>query len=254
MDNPVEWAKKHPRVAMGAGVAVAAILVFAVWPRGASGGASAGTVYAGPSDAQVAAAAASAESAAQRQLAMFQIQSQADLAEAQLLFQDAAHERELQATIGMQQAQLALAMREVQRDENLAAIGANVQLAQQQTNVALGQLGVQQTAIQTQAQVQIAKTEAEASKYAAKQAKKGAQASAIGGIIGGVLGLFSERELKTDIVYLFTDKRGQRWYRYRYIGDDVTHYGVLADEVPQEYTRRVGNARVVDYQALEAAA
>lgn len=86
-------------------------------------------------------------------------------------------------------------------------------------------LVTQQAAITTlgfQEQQQAAQGKASASKTAG-----------IGGFLGGAIkiaGLFSDRRLKEDIVFL--RKIGEfNIYSYRYIGDDTTRIGVMADEV-----------------------
>jgi len=62
----------------------------------------------------------------------------------------------------------------------------------------------------------------------------GAGSTSKGSSNGGILtSLFSDRRLKQDIERVGTLDNGLPVYSYRYIGDDVTQIGLMADEVQQ---------------------
>lgn len=64
------------------------------------------------------------------------------------------------------------------------------------------------------------------------QAQSNAQMwGTIGNLAGIGLYKWSDRRLKTDIRYVYTDASGIAWYTYRYLWSDKPEFGVIAQEV-----------------------
>jgi hypothetical protein len=77
-----------------------------------------------------------------------------------------------------------------------------------------------------------------------------------GGLSGAGLGalIFSDERLKEDIEFVGTDDDGLNVYKWKYKGDDVTHFGPMAQEVEEVnpdavYTHQSGY-KMVDMRAL----
>lgn len=72
--------------------------------------------------------------------------------------------------------------------------------------------------------------------------------------IGGIASIFSDRDLKRDIVLEGEDDDGLGIYSYRYVGEDERHVGVMADEVrkirPWALGPKVGGYDTVNYERL----
>lgn len=95
----------------------------------------------------------------------------------------------------------------------------------------------------------------------AGQRSQSSEQGAKGGIFGGLLSIGksiipSDRHLKTDIEKIGEDPDGLGLYRYRYIGEDDVHEGVMAQEVaelrPWALGPTVDGYMTVDYDLLEA--
>lgn len=73
---------------------------------------------------------------------------------------------------------------------------------------------------------------------------------ALGGYLqgGGTFG-FSDRRLKTNIKRIGT-RGGYPWYSYNLKTDGSAHEGVMADEIPQEYTVDLDGIKLVNYGLL----
>ena len=69
-----------------------------------------------------------------------------------------------------------------------------------------------------------------------------------GQALGGWSTNWSDRRLKKNIQRIGTVK-GYPWYKYDYIWGEASE-GVMADEVPQEYTIDIGGLKAVNYGAL----
>lgn len=94
-----------------------------------------------------------------------------------------------------------------------------------------------------------------------QQMQNASQSSTIGGI-GSLLGtaagaamMFSDKRLKRDVQFI--KKFGKlNWYRYRYVGSDEVHEGVLAHEVkkvqPEAVVRHANGYDMVNYGLLGA--
>lgn len=67
-----------------------------------------------------------------------------------------------------------------------------------------------------------------------------------GSLLTGIGSLFSDRRLKTNIVYLGTDDRNRRLYAWTYLWGDAG-VGVMADEVPHAASIGPGGFARVDY-------
>ena len=76
--------------------------------------------------------------------------------------------------------------------------------------------------------------------------------NAVAGLAGSALGgwstTWSDRRLKKNIQRVGTVK-GYPWYKYDYIWGEPSQ-GVMADEIPEEYTVDVGGFKAVNYGAL----
>ena len=85
--------------------------------------------------------------------------------------------------------------------------------------------------------------------------KHGQTTGLIGSIIGGALSIFSDRSLKTDIMFIGREPRdGFNRYAYRYLGDTSFQVGVMADEVPRRAKgRTIRGKETVNYLALAGA-
>jgi hypothetical protein len=260
--------EKHPRIAMGAGVAVAVVVVYSLASRG-GGGSSGGAVYTGPSEALIAAQAQSAGNVVAQQAALNakalelqvnrdQISAEQTVSLAQIAAADAAQSRESATQLFTIQQQADVAFGGQQKEIALGQLQATLGQAQLQTTTNLARIeaerSVQIATSEADAQKYVASAEAEAAKYAAKKQASAAKSNAIGNIIGGVLSIFSDVRVKTNIQYAHTDARGVKWYRYRYIGDSVYRYGVLAHEIDTRYVHTVNGVLAVNYEGLANAA
>lgn len=97
----------------------------------------------------------------------------------------------------------------------------------------------------------------------AQQMNNASQSSTMGGI-GSLLGtgmsaamMFSDKRLKRDVQLLRMIGKGKRkmgWYRYRYVGQDTWHEGVLAHEVkkviPEAVQRHSNGYDMVNYSKI----
>lgn len=76
----------------------------------------------------------------------------------------------------------------------------------------------------------------------------------VAGAVGQVAGMFSDPRLKTDIELLDVEPDGLGIYSFRYLGDDDTTIGVMADEVAELRPNALGpivdGFATVNYEAL----
>lgn len=73
--------------------------------------------------------------------------------------------------------------------------------------------------------------------------------------LGSIVGL-SDRRLKGDIAHVGNDRRGRRWYTFRYLGTSIRRLGVMAQEIlstdPGAVLVRPDGFFAVDYAKLGA--
>lgn len=243
----MDFVKKHPKIALAAGVGVAAVLVWAV-VGGSGGGGGGAVIYGGPSDAvtasQAGAYAATVQAQAELNARVTEVQAQENVALAQAYYANSAQTREAAVMALMINRQAEVAFRDQERDVAIARLG--VQLGETQASSA-----IQIANIEAQRDIKLGEWEMQAAKKESAEATKRNRSNAIKGILGSI---FSDATLKTDVRYMFTDARGQRWYRYRYEGDTTYHYGVIAQETDARYVSRVHGKLAVNYEGLAAAA
>ncbi len=67
---------------------------------------------------------------------------------------------------------------------------------------------------------------------------------------GAAATAISDRRLKRDIVRVADDPRGFGWYSFKYLWNDETQIGVMADEVPHASIRHPSGFMMVDYARL----
>lgn len=90
----------------------------------------------------------------------------------------------------------------------------------------------------------------------AKQAEAMAKAAKSGGflgLIGGIMGIFSDDDLKENIVFLGRRPDGLGVYRFNYKGGTAIYEGVMASEVAVLYPDAVSERdgyRVVNYHSI----
>ena len=66
--------------------------------------------------------------------------------------------------------------------------------------------------------------------------------------IGG-MAMMSDRRMKSNIKRIGT-KGGYPWYSYNLKHDGSAHEGVMADEIPAQFTIDIGGYKAVDYGRL----
>lgn len=93
------------------------------------------------------------------------------------------------------------------------------------------------------------------SSHGGMQAQPGMIQNSVESFMGGLGQAFSDRRLKTDIRHAGTTPNGTKLYRYRFLNDDETQLGVMADEVehiPGAVTRNALGVAMVDYNKVLA--
>ena len=83
----------------------------------------------------------------------------------------------------------------------------------------------------------------------AQQAQQQQTNQALGTAATAAAMFFSDRRLKTDIRRVGTTPAGYPWYTYTYVWGEPGQ-GVMADEVPEEFTTTVAGYKAVDYGRL----
>lgn len=163
--------------------------------------------------------------------------------------QEGATQRQVNKTIGGQQAQVGGA--------GLAESGSAIDLMKdsaQQGSIQKALLGVQGTinANAYRAQAGAYMGEYQAAESAAKAADAGGIMSTIGGVVS-IAAMFSDARLKDDIAFARID-RGFNIYTFRYRGHPSVYEGVLAQEVlarrPDAVIEDASGFLKVDYAAL----
>ena len=72
------------------------------------------------------------------------------------------------------------------------------------------------------------------------------------GAIASILAAFiSDRRYKENITRIGSTPAGYGWYSFNYIGDSTPQQGVMAQEVPPEWTIDIGGVLHVDYSKVE---
>lgn len=74
--------------------------------------------------------------------------------------------------------------------------------------------------------------------YNASQASNASMTNGLLGTLGSLLGAYmmygSDRRLKHDAVHVLTDRKGHKWYEFKW-ANGAPGFGVMADEVPAAY-------------------
>lgn len=85
--------------------------------------------------------------------------------------------------------------------------------------------------------------------FNAQQQQQAGLYSGIGTAALAAAMFFSDRRLKKDVIPLYLDESGVRWYRYRYVWEHggPGHIGVMADEVPWAAVLHPSGYLMVDY-------
>lgn len=125
--------------------------------------------------------------------------------------------------------------------------------AQEVLRSSISQGALEKAIINEQTQINVNAYEAEAAQF--KGMQQAADAAGVGDIISGIasFAMFSDRRLKTDIEQVGSHGT-LGLYRFRFIGQDDLHVGVMADEVaihaPYALGSEIGGYATVDYSKL----
>lgn len=109
--------------------------------------------------------------------------------------------------------------------------------------------------INTQIQVGSYQAQEASANAAAKAQEGGGILGGIGSIIGAAASIFSDDNLKNNVVLVRRRADGLGIYRYSYEGHEGTYQGVLASEVEKKYPSAISMRdgwRQVDYVAIGA--
>lgn len=226
-----DFRERHPVVFWVLVIGGGLILVWALLGRAGGGSVSTVSAPSGPSDAQVASAAA---------IQTAQIQAASDAAA-----------RADNLALAEETLAVQFHVSKMENDRGVAADGLNYQLGIANINAQTAQVGiaadVQKMLAKLDSDTQIAQinanrdtslavTNAQVSINSAnnKTERKKSSNGLIGNIIGGIASIFCDERLKQDIWFEFVDaKTGLNWYSFTYTDDARRRFGLPGE-------RRIG--------------